>query len=314
MAMAKGYKSTLALDFETAFGVEPGSPAALAVPINTFDVKASRALQMAQTLTGSRNPVEPFAGNTPVSGQAVVPVDALAFGYWLKAIFGAPVTTGAGPYTHTFKISDEQPSLVLEKRFATAVPTYAKINGGKVSKLSMQVGGDGELVANLDIEGAREAIGTAPYDATLTAILLSRFNNFQAAITEGGTTLANCTAMSFDLDCGLETDVYVIGAQGQRGELPEGVMGVSGSLTTLFESTALLLKAKNATETALVLTFTAGANILKFTFPEVLLELNTPGITGPQGVRLELPWKAYYGNDVGLSALKVELTNAQATY
>lgn len=314
MAAAKGFKSTLALDFETTFGTDPGVPNGLSMPINTFDVKASRTLQQAQTITGSRNPVEPFAGNTAVGGSAVIPVDALAIGYWLKAIFGAPVTSGAGPYLHTFKITDTQPSLVLEKKFATATASYMKLNGCKVSKFGMQVGGDGELVANLDIEGAKETIGTTPYDATLTAIALSRFNNFQAALTEGGVTVANCTAFSFDLECGLDTDVYVLGASGQRGDIPEGVMGVSGNLTTLFESTALLTKAMNSTETALVLTFTAGANILKFTFPEVLLELNTPGITGPQGVRLEIPWKAYYGNDAGASAIKVELTNTQAVY
>ena len=30
-------------------------------------------------------------------GDVVVPIDAEAFGFWLKAAFGDPVTTGTGP-------------------------------------------------------------------------------------------------------------------------------------------------------------------------------------------------------------------------
>lgn len=314
MAQARGYLSKVALDFETTFGTDPGSPNGLSMPVNSFDVKSSRNLNTAQTIRGNRNPAEPFDGNVRVNGSAVVPVDAIAFGYWLKAMFGNPTTSGSGTYTHTFKVGDTQPSMVLEKAFATATPTYAKMNGCKVGKMSMQVGGDGELTANLDIEGAKETIGTTAYDATLTAVQLSRFNNFQAAIKEGGVALASCTDFSFDLDFGLDTEVYTIGGGGTRGDIPEGILAVSGTMTVLFENTALLTKAQNSTETSLELTFTAGANILKFTFPEVRLQMNTPGISGPTGIRLELPWVAYYGNDAGASAVKVELTNSQATY
>ena len=314
MAMAKGYLSQVALDFETAFGADPGVPNGLAVPVNSFDVKGSRNLNSAQTIRGTRNPVEPFVGNNQVNGSAVIPVDVLAMGYWLKAMFGAPTTSGTGTYTHTFKLGTTQPSLVLEKTFATATATYMKLNGCKVSKFSLAAGGDGELTANLDIEGAKETVGTTAYDATLTAIALTRFNQFQAAIKEGGVTLANATAFSFDLDMGLDTDVYVIGGNGYRGDLPEGIASVSGTLTTLFENTTLLTKAINNTETSLELTFTNGTNILRFTFPEVLLQRNTPGITGPQGIRLELPWQAYYGNHADATAIKVELINSQASY
>lgn len=314
MAMAKGYLSQVAMDFETTFGADPGSPNGLAIPVNSFDVKGSRNLNAAQTIIGNRNPVEPFVGNNMVNGSAVIPVDVLAMGYWLKAMFGAPTTTGSGTFTHTFKLGAAQPSLVLEKKFATATATYMKLNGCKISKFSMAAGGDGELTANLDIEGAKETVGTTAYDATLTAIALTRFNQFQAAITEGGSTLANCTAFSFDLDMGLDTDVYVIGGSGYRGDLPEGIASVGGTLTVLFENTTLLTKAINNTETALVLTFTNGTNILRFTFPEVLLKMATPGITGPQGVRLELPWQAFYGNGADATAMKVELINSQASY
>lgn len=314
MAQAKGYLSRLGLDFETTFGADPGVPDVKSMPFNSCDVKASRAKNTAQTLTGNRNPVEPFDGNVVVNGNIVVPVDALAFGYWLKAMFGAPTTSGTGPYTHLFKVGNTQPSLVLEKKFATATASYAKMNGCKVGKMSMRVGGDGELTATLDIEGAAEALGTSPLDATVTAVALSRFNNFQASLKEGGSTLASCTDFSFDINFGLDTSVYTLGTAGSRGDIPEGLLGITGSMTVLFEDLTLLNKAKNSTETALELTLDNGTHSLVFSFDEVQLQLNTPGISGPQGIKLELPWVAYYGNDADASAIKVALTNSVATY
>ena len=35
-------------------------------------------------------------------GDVVMPLDANAFGFWLKGAFGAPTTTGTGPWTHEF--------------------------------------------------------------------------------------------------------------------------------------------------------------------------------------------------------------------
>jgi hypothetical protein len=36
-------------------------------------------------------------------GDVMVPLDAEAFGFWLMAAFGDPVTTGTGPWTHEFR-------------------------------------------------------------------------------------------------------------------------------------------------------------------------------------------------------------------
>jgi hypothetical protein len=33
-------------------------------------------------------------------GDVVVPIDPEAFGFWLKAAFSEPITSGAGPWTH----------------------------------------------------------------------------------------------------------------------------------------------------------------------------------------------------------------------
>jgi len=316
MAQARGYNSQLVIDFETTFGQDPASPDGKRMPINSWDVSGSRNLNTAQTLTGTRNPVEPFAGNKSVAGNAVVPVDLTAFPWWLRAMFGAPTTTGAGPYTHVFKIGTSQPSLVADKKFDFgSAQKYLKQNGIKISTLGLPFGGDGELVANLGIVGASEsAASETPYDATPTAIALDRLNNFQAAILEGGSAIARVTELNINLTFGLETDKYVIGGGGVLGDIPEGIVAVEGSLTALFSDTTLQDKAANLTESSLTVTLTKGSHSLKFELPELLYEQKSPGITGPAGVVEQLGFKGYYSNAPAASAFVATLINAVASY
>ena len=313
MAQAKGALARLQLDFETTFGSDPASPNGINMPFNSCGVRSTRAQNQAQTLTGRRDPVEPFDGNIDVGGDIVVPVDAIAFGYWLKAMFGAPTTTGAGPYQHVFKIGNTQPSMVLEKGFAD-IAQYAKLNGCKVARLSMTIGGDGELTATLGVMGAKETLGTTSYDATPTTLTFARFQNSQAAFTEGGSALANGTELTIDVDFGLDGGVYVVGGGGIRGSIPEGVVAISGTLRTLFENATLLTKAMNSTESSITATLTNGTNILALALNEVKYARNVPSIDGPTGVYVELPFQAFYDNHAGNSAIVATLTNGQASY
>lgn len=316
MAQARGYKGQVVIDFETTFGADPASVNGLGMPINSWDVKASRSLNTAQTITGTRNPVQPFQGNTTVEGNAVVPVDLIAFGWWLKAMFGAPTTTGTGPYTHKFKIGDTQPSLVAEKVFDFATSkSYIKQNGVKISSLEITFGGDGELVANLGIVGAKEAAPSdTAYDATVTTVSLNRVNNFQAAILEGGSSIATITDLTIRVDFGLDTETRAIGGGGVLGDIPEGLVAVSGSLTALYTDNTLLAKASAITESSIAVTMTNSTHSLKLEVPELFYQWSTPGITGPQGVRQEMEFQGFYNNGSDASAIVATLINAVASY
>lgn len=304
------------MDFETTFGADPGTPAGFRMPVNTFNLRSTRAKNTAQTITGTRNPVKPFDGNLRDSGEGVIPVDANAFAYWLKAMFGAPTTTGTGPYTHTFKVGDNMPSEVMEISFSDGAifNTYAKHNGCKIANFSMNIGGDGELTANIGIEAANETYSGTPYDSTPTVLSLDRFNNYQAVLVEDGATLQKVTEMDFSIDFGLDTELYTIGDGGTRGAIPEGIMAVTGNITALFQDMNLLNKAINSTETSLVVTFTSGTKSLEFALNEIQLERKTPGIEGPKGVKLSLPWTAYMDDHAAASVVVATLINDVASY
>lgn len=311
MTQARGSNSQLVIDFETTFGSDPASPAGLLMPINSSSLNGVLAKNRAATITSNRNPIQPFAGNKSASGSIVIPVDSKAMWYWCYAMFGTPNTTGAvSPYTHVFKVGDTQPSLVVEQGY-TDITEYDKYNGCKISSFAMTVGGDGELTAELGVVGAAfSGLSATPYDATPTTVTLARLNNFQAAVKEGGSTYSSATEVSINIDFGLDTSNYVIGGGGELGDIPEGIIGVSGTLTALFESSALLDKAINSTESSLQITITNGSSsILDIEIPELEYTYKSPGISGPQGIRQSLDFQGYYNNDANASSIIFTVTN-----
>ena len=311
MAQAQGYKSQLVMDFETTFGTTPTTPNAILMPIYSSKLQSKQNLVEDEIIRNDRNPAMPTLGNIDLSGSIEVPVDQIAIGYWLKATFGDPETAGdLGAYTHIYKPDNGQPSLVLEQGF-TDINQYFLSNGCKVSKFSVEFGGEGDVKATIDVMGAKETIGTT----TPTKITLTKYGHFQAAVQEGGVDVANLTKGTLEIDFSLDGDTYVIGAQGRRGNINDGTLQISGSITALFENTSLLTKAMNATETSLKFTLSNDTDkSIEFFLPEVMFERSSPSIEGPKGILVELPYRAYYENNTDAASIKVTLKNAQASY
>lgn len=311
MTQQKGSTLEVLLGYESvAFGTV--ATAGYALPVNTFGLKGSQPLNTAQTLTGTRNPVQPFRGNRDVSGTIVVPVDSVAMGYWLYLMFGTPGTTGTDPYTHEFKIGNTMPSGSIEAAFTDlGTDAFARFLGCKVRSWSGEFGGDGELITNIDIIGASDSFETSAFDGSPTSISIARVQNFQAAITEGGGALSNATMVSFNVDFGLDESNYVIGGSGVRGSIPEGIVSVTGNLKTLFEDVSLITKAINGTESSLKITVTASASsIFELEFQEIEYERNSPDVPGPQGLLVDLNFQGFYDNGSETSAVVARVTNS----
>lgn len=313
MTWANGGLGRVAMGFETAFGVTPASPTAFNMPFNKSGMTGKETLNSSNTITGRRDPVAPFRGNKDVSGNLVVPVDARGSGHWLKAMFGVPTTTGTSAYQHVYKVGNTQPSFYLEQGF-TDVGQYFLYNGCKVSKAGFSFGGDGELTASIDVMGAKETLATSSVDSTLSTFGFDRFASFQAALKEGGATVANIIETSFDIDFGLDGSTYCIGGNGFRSAIAEGLIKVSGKIKAMFQDATLLNKAINGTESSLQITLTNGTSILDLLIQELVYERATPGIDGPQGIFVELPFQAYFDNGAGGSVVTATLTNDVATY
>jgi hypothetical protein len=322
MAHQKGSTSVTGIGFETTF--KTTATTGFLMPVNSNTIKGSAARNTVSTLTGNRNSVMPYKGNLDVSGDIVVPIDNVAFGYWLKAMFGAPTTTGASaPYSHVFKIGDTQPSLTIQKGFKDfTTDAFYKAIGLKVSSFSIEVGGDGELTATLSFLGCSEtsASSTCFTVSETTVPVTLRYNNFDASITEGGSTASNIKSLSLNIDFDLDGEQRLIGGQGARGSLPEGIVKVTGNVKGMYDDASVTTIAKgfNDTESSLVLTLTpASPNdtyTLIFDIGELLYSQKSPEIAGPQGIDFDLDFVGYYDNDADASVIKVTLNSSEDSY
>lgn len=314
MAQARGYLSQCVLDFEQSYNTDPATAAGRIMPFNTCDLMGSMDTQQPATITNRRDPAEPIDGNVPVDGSIQVPVDYTAFGFWLRAMFDAPVSvTGTGPYVHTFKVGAAQPSILMQRKFADndGVITYVKQNGIKISRWNQSVSSSGgELVAELTLAGGSESKSATAYDAAATAQILNRLPMKPCTVTEGGTGLIGVVKEAdFSIDFGLDTEQFVLDGLGTRGDIPEGLLSLSGNLTSLFKTTDLLDKAFDRTPSSLSLQWTSGSYGVKVTFNELKYGRRIPANEGPKGVVLTLPFTAYYKSHADDASVVVELTS-----
>ena len=82
-----------------------------------------------------------------------------AFGFWLKAAFGDPITSGTGPWTHEFRSGGwTLPSLSIETAMPE-VPRYAMYSGCVLDQLSWQMQRSGLLTATAKLVAQGETVG-----------------------------------------------------------------------------------------------------------------------------------------------------------
>ena len=84
----------MALAFETVYGTPPGS-GYTQMPFITSSLAAEQPLLASELLGYGRDPRAPLLDAITTDGDVEVPIDAVGFGFWLKAAFGAPTSAGS---------------------------------------------------------------------------------------------------------------------------------------------------------------------------------------------------------------------------
>lgn len=165
MARAQGARARMALAFETTYGTPPAS-GFTRMPFASTTLGAEQPLLNSELLGYGRDPLAPIKDAVTADGDVVVPIDAEAFGFWLKAAFGAPTTTGSspGPYAHTFQSGSwALPSLAIETAMPE-VPRYAMYSGVVLDQLSWQMQRSGLLTATARLVAQGETVATTSGD------------------------------------------------------------------------------------------------------------------------------------------------------
>jgi len=139
----------MALAFESIYGTSP-TTGYVKIPFASATLGAEQPLLDSELLGYGRDPLAPIKDALTADGNVVVPIDARAFGYWLKATFGDPITTGSeAPYSHEFRSGNwTLPSLSIEIAMPE-IPRFAIYAGCVADQLSWQMTRSGLLTASV---------------------------------------------------------------------------------------------------------------------------------------------------------------------
>ena len=200
----------------------------------------------------------------------------------------------------------------MEKAFPD-LGKYVRYKGVKINTFSVDYGQDNEMTFKFNVMGAsREQDGTA-YDSAAKASKLLRIAQNHAYVKIDGTESRIVKEGSLEINANLDGDQYVVGGGGLRGDIPEGLMKVSGSLKALFTSTEWMDKADTGAPVSMEIGFKLDENTsLAFAMPSVQFEPFDAQISGPAGVVVDVKWRAFSPD--GKSIVTATLKNQQEAY
>lgn len=311
MARQQGARTALAAAFETIYGTAPAS-GYKALAFAKLGLGAKQPLLASELVGFGRDPLPPVQDALTAEGEIVVPIETKSFGFWLKAAFGAPVTTGTGPYTHVFSSGLwSLPSLAMEVQMPQ-VPHFAMYAGAMVDTLAWQMARSGLLTATVGLKAQGEAIAAATAAGTpATNLAGNRLGNFHGSIARGGTLTS---VVSCDISYSNNLDpVEVIRSDGKISGLDPTLASLGGSLTMRFDTQTFVTQAAAATASNLTLSYALGTESLTVLMPKVILERTGVTIEGPAGVQASFNWQAMQ-NTGGAAMVTLTLVNDIASY
>ena len=312
MARAQGARAQMALAFETVYGTPPVGGFSK-MPFASTSLGSEQPLLNSELLGYGRDPLAPLKDAVTADGDVMVPIDAVAFGFWLKAAFGDPVTTGVGPWTHEFRSGSwTLPSMSIETGMPE-VPRFAMYSGCVLDQISWQMQRAGLLTATARLVAQGETLGTTTNAGTPAALDLKRFGHFNGAITRNGAALGNIVSAEITYANNLDR-IETIRSDGRIDGADPSIAALTGRIEVRFADSTLVTQAINGDpcEIAFAYLLSSGESF-SFTVHAVYLPRPRIEIAGPQGVQATFDWQAARDSTVGRMCTAI-LVNDVETY
>ncbi|QJP14677.1 hypothetical protein G3545_14105 [Starkeya sp. ORNL1] len=287
MGRALGINAIMAIAFESVYGTAPVS-GFKKVPFVSTAFGKEQGLLASDLLGFGRDPLAPAGDVINAGGDVVVPVDLRYFGFWLKALFGAPVTTELDDdvYSHVFTTASAAlPSLSGEVGHPE-IPAFSMHKGYVANSLALQLQRSGLVNATIGFIGQDEDEPTSSTaTGTPSELELTRFNQFQGSVKRAGAALGNVVSAQLNYANTLES-VEVIRADGLIAGADPGLAVLGASLVVRHDSLTLYNQAiaKTPVELEFGLTISATAK-LAFTFAAAYLPVPKRPVSGPTGIQ-----------------------------
>ena len=310
MSASQIYGISAIVGDETTYGTLNATGDGVKVTIIGHSLSVSRNRTEVNEIDGTVTTARPTSGFRTVSGDITFRPRPKQLGHWLRYFINEPVTTGSGPYTHTFTPSttDAKTFQMEIEHTQTTANEYEIYKGLTITGWSLDVGGDGQLEFTVSVTGqdkinaqASVFVGTVTDLTTETDV----FEQFDSSLTSSDTFTAETSNLSISRPV---EQFYAIGDGANASLLFKGKYGVTASLDILFEDDTIFDKARAETPTDIDFVFSDGTNSLTFTNDTMLWdESNMQIAAGTTKLVATMPV-------IGYNGFVVALVNGQASY
>lgn len=303
MSVAKGTQTQLIVLEEQAYGIPQGTPKGTTLSVVSFESQKTQALIQPATLVATRERARPEPDIIDVAGPINYELAAEDIGVLLKHLIGSVVTTGSGPYTHTFSPADLPVGLAFELdngALLAGASRYQSAIGCKINDASFSFPSSGYATATFGLLGQDVNYTSAPADASPLVTGHRSMALSRASLEEDGAPLAVGSDVTINVSNNVETDVRTIGAGGKRYDAPESFFDVSGTLTALFTDTVLLDKALSGLPSDLKIILQRGSGdgsadneYIELFVEKLIYEPTSAIVSGPGTRRVNLNFTGY---------------------
>lgn len=286
------------------------------VPCFSLDLSARQELQQDTVLssTANRDSADPYYGLVRVQGQAVVPLDTVHIGRWLRLLLGAPTTTGSNPnFIHTYQSgSATLPYNSVEKAY-TDIARFEQVVGVRAGSMAVSLTPDGSAQATFGLMGLAETATGTSGAGTPSVTAFSRFFNVQGSISRGGANLGLVTAADFEFSNNMEM-VPTVRNDYRMEDIEEGQASATGTLTMRFADHTLYSAAvADGVPASIAVAWTIGVNTsITFTFGRTFLTRDGAPVEGPRGISQRFRFVA--GPHATTGVMQAVLRNAVTSY
>ena len=266
--MSSQVLNAISIGKQTVWGT-PVAPT-VSVPVNfTGGIQINQDVQLISSLrTKLAKNLYAQKGNASYEGSFELPLLADNVGHFLYSWFGNLVTTGAGPYVHTFNEAAEKIAYTIEQNLQDL---SGRFFGSIVNTLKFSVSNGAPIVvmAEIKAKGFNEVAAITPAYSDLAA-----WRSDTAEVKVGGVTIATFQSCEVELVNNLEYK-YAIGGDGEPQYKYTTGSEVNISMEGYFDSamkTNVWDKFKNMDEVEFVLTMNGpSSEVLVITCPKVVL-------------------------------------------
>lgn len=279
MAFNQGSRTGISYVVESTYGVTPGTPSLLQLPVLSSDLDISKQTYDSNDILPDRMLRFHRHGTRGVAGKLEVDMRKAVYDDFLES---ACYSTFA---TDVLKIGTTQKSFSIEEA-SEDIAQFRLFTGMVVNQMSMDVRPNQNVKTTFDLVGKDGTIAGTSVDAVKTPAASNQphdsFSGFIKVSNAGSAGVAQTTVTAINFTLMNEVgQTYTVGNQ-TTTQLEYGRASVTGEITAYFEDATLINRFINETETALELkigspTATSGYSFLfpRVKFDGAKLPLNT---------------------------------------